>query len=100
MGRRRTRPVLLLVLHPSPVEQSGAQLEDWQRDWKAQGIKSNPGGLESASSHLCRGSLLVLRCLRFSQRNNGLIRARVKKLLNEFVSHRSYQTTTVWAADE
>lgn len=99
MGRRRTRPVLL-VLHHSPVEQSGAQLEDWQRDWKAQGIKSNPGGLESASSHLCHGSLLVLRCLRFSQGNNGLIRARVKKLLNGFVSHRSYQTTTGWAADE
>lgn len=69
------------------AEQRGAQLEGWQRDWKAQGIKSNPGRLEPASSHLCLGSVLVLRCLRSSRGNNRLIKARVKKLLNGFVSH-------------
>lgn len=78
----------------------GARLSDWQRDWKAHSIKSNPDGLEPASSHLCLGSVLSSGVCVLLRENNRLIRAQVNKLLNGFVSHRSYQTTAMQAADE
>lgn len=67
---------------------------------KAHSIKSNPGGLEPASSHLCLGSVLSSGVCVLLRENNRLIRAQVNKLLNGFVSHRSSQTTAMQAADE